>query len=93
MGAGERHHRRTPPRRRQRGPALALRTEVEELTDELASDPWSALTPQEADRLAELLLPPVLDIVAAGIPPTQGTLGIGMKYDYEAWSARREESP
>ncbi|KOG45263.1 hypothetical protein ADK75_31895 [Streptomyces virginiae] len=63
---------------------LALRTEVEKLTDELASEPWSALTPQEADRLAELLLPPVLDIVAAGILPTRGTLGIGMKYDYEA---------
>ncbi|MFD4871357.1 hypothetical protein [Streptomyces sp. NPDC058412] len=62
---------------------LALRTAVEKLTDELASAPWSALTPQEAARLAELLLPPVLDIVGAGILPTQSTLGIGMKYDYE----------
>ncbi|MFI7357072.1 hypothetical protein ACIBTP_24425 [Streptomyces avidinii] len=62
---------------------LALRTEVEKLTDELASGPWSALTPQEVARLADLLLPPVLDIVGAGILPTRGTLGIGMKYDYE----------
>ncbi|MEU9303767.1 hypothetical protein [Streptomyces sp. NPDC048269] len=62
---------------------LALRTAVEKLTDELAAAPWSALTPQEVARLAELLLPPVLDIVGAGLLPTQGTLGIGMKYDYE----------
>ncbi|MEV7560104.1 hypothetical protein [Streptomyces sp. NPDC089795] len=62
---------------------LALRTAVEKLTDELASEPWSALTPQEVARLADLLLPPVLDIVGAGILPTQGTLGIGVKYDYE----------
>ncbi|MEV7440705.1 hypothetical protein AB0O22_06065 [Streptomyces sp. NPDC091204] len=62
---------------------LALRTAVEKLTDELASAPWSALTPQETARLAELLLPPVLDIVGAGLLPTQSTLGIGMKYDYE----------
>ncbi|MGW6981301.1 SCO6745 family protein [Streptomyces sp. NPDC054932] len=65
------------------GAGLALRTAVERLTDELASGPWEALSPQEADRLAELLLPPVLDIVGAGILPTQSTLGIGMKYDYE----------
>ncbi|MCX4808124.1 hypothetical protein OG594_42165 [Streptomyces sp. NBC_01214] len=66
------------------GAGLALRTGVEKLTDELASDPWSELTPQEVARLAELLVPPVLDIVGAGILPTQGTLGIGVKYDYEA---------
>ncbi|MFF3673761.1 hypothetical protein ACFYYS_07195 [Streptomyces sp. NPDC002120] len=65
------------------GAGLALRTAVEKLTDELASAPWSALTPQETARLAELLLPPVLDIVGAGLLPTQSTLGIGMKYDYE----------
>ncbi|WP_328929257.1 hypothetical protein OG429_34955 [Streptomyces sp. NBC_00190] len=62
---------------------LALRTAVEKLTDELAAAPWSALTPQEVARLAELLLPPVLDIVGSGLLPAQGTLGIGMKYDYE----------
>ncbi|MGW3321740.1 SCO6745 family protein [Streptomyces virginiae] len=65
------------------GAGLALRTAVEKLTDELASDPWSALTPQEVARLADLLLPPVLDIVGADILPTQGTLGIGVTYDYE----------
>lgn len=65
------------------GAGLTLRTGVEKLTDELASGPWSELTPQEVARLAELLLPPVLDIVGAGILPTQGTLGIGVKYDYE----------
>ncbi|WP_030717869.1 SCO6745 family protein [Streptomyces sp. NRRL S-237] len=62
---------------------LALRTAVEKLTDELASEPWSALAPQEVARLADLLLPPVLDIVGAEILPTQGTLGIGVTYDYE----------
>ncbi|MER6449744.1 hypothetical protein DEJ51_32880 [Streptomyces venezuelae] len=61
----------------------ALRTAVEKLTDELASEPWSALTPQDVARLADLLLPPVLDIVGAGILPAQSTLGIGVKYDYE----------
>ncbi|MFF5804531.1 hypothetical protein [Streptomyces sp. NPDC012746] len=63
---------------------LALRTSAEKLTDELAAAPWSALTPQELARLAELLLPPVLDIVAAGLLPGQSTLGIGMKYDYQS---------
>ncbi|MGW0390571.1 SCO6745 family protein [Streptomyces sp. NPDC003042] len=62
---------------------LALRTAVERLTDELASAPWAGLTPHETTRLAELLLPPVLDIVGTGLLPAQGTLGIGMKYDYE----------
>ncbi|WP_374777828.1 hypothetical protein OG756_38515 [Streptomyces sp. NBC_01310] len=62
---------------------LTLRTAVEKLTDELASAPWSALTRQETSRLTELLLPPVLDIVGAGILPAQSTLGIGMKYGYE----------
>lgn len=61
---------------------LALRTAVERLTDQLAAAPWAALSPQELARLAELLLPPVLDIVGAGLLPAQGTLGIGMKYDY-----------
>uniref|UniRef100_A0AAU2K3D5 SalK n=1 Tax=Streptomyces sp. NBC_00049 TaxID=2903617 RepID=A0AAU2K3D5_9ACTN len=60
----------------------ALRTSVEKLTDELAAAPWAALTPQETTRLADLLLPPVLDIVGTGLLPSQSTLGIGMKYDY-----------
>ncbi|WP_412075364.1 SCO6745 family protein [Streptomyces xanthophaeus] len=62
---------------------LALRTAVEKLTDELAAAPWTALTPPEAARLAELLLPLALDIVGADLLPTQSTLGIGMKYDYQ----------
>ncbi|EDX26539.1 hypothetical protein SSAG_06328 [Streptomyces sp. Mg1] len=42
-----------------------------------------ALSPQEVTRLTELLLAPVLDIVAAGLLPHQSTPGIGMKYDYQ----------
>ncbi|MFD9454721.1 hypothetical protein ACFWBC_16765 [Streptomyces sp. NPDC059985] len=61
---------------------LALRTAVERLTEELAAAPWAGLTAGETARLAELLLPPVLDVVGTGLLPTQGTLGIGMKYDY-----------
>ncbi|MFF4318082.1 hypothetical protein [Streptomyces sp. NPDC001568] len=61
---------------------LALRTAVERLTEDLASAPWSGLTARETARLAELLLPPVLDVVGTGLLPAQGTLGIGMKYDY-----------
>ncbi|MGX1545654.1 SCO6745 family protein [Streptomyces adustus] len=62
---------------------LRVRTEVEKLTDELAAAPWDALTPGETARLAELLVPPVLDIVGAGLLPQQSTLGIGLKFDYE----------
>ncbi|AXL90590.1 hypothetical protein C4J65_21570 [Streptomyces sp. CB09001] len=61
---------------------LRVRTGVEKLTDELAAAPWEALTPGETARLAELLVPPVLDIVGAGLLPSQSTLGIGLKYDY-----------
>lgn len=61
---------------------LRVRTAVEKLTDELAAAPWDALTPGETARLAELLVPPVLDIVGTGLLPSQSTLGIGMKYDY-----------
>jgi hypothetical protein len=56
---------------------------VEKLTDELAATPWETLTPDETARLAELLVPKVLDIVGTGILPMQSTLGIGMEYDYE----------
>ncbi|MET9609753.1 hypothetical protein ABZZ17_32605 [Streptomyces sp. NPDC006512] len=63
---------------------LTLRTTVERLTDELATAPWAGLTLDETARLAELLLPPVLDVVGTGLLPAQGTLGIGMKYDYTA---------
>ncbi|MEU8465157.1 hypothetical protein [Streptomyces sp. NPDC029003] len=61
---------------------LRVRTAVEKLTDELAAGPWDALTPDETARLAELLVPPVLDIVATGLLPSQSTLGIGLKYDH-----------
>jgi hypothetical protein len=64
------------------GEGLRVRTAVEKLTDELAAAPWDALTPGETARLAELLVPPVLDIVGTGLLPTQSTLGIGLKYDY-----------
>lgn len=62
---------------------LRVRTAVEKLTDELAATPWNALTPGETARLAELLVPPVLDIVGTGLLPPQSTLGMGLKYDYE----------
>ncbi|MGW2823697.1 SCO6745 family protein [Streptomyces sp. NPDC001443] len=62
---------------------LRVRTAVEKLTDELAAAPWDALTPGETARLAELLVPPVLDIVGTGLLPQQSTLGIGLKFDYE----------
>ncbi|MFG2622596.1 hypothetical protein ACGFXC_33780 [Streptomyces sp. NPDC048507] len=61
---------------------LRVRSAVEQLTDELAAAPWEALTPAETARLAELLVPPVLDIVATGLLPAQSTLGIGLKYDH-----------
>lgn len=61
---------------------LRVRTAVEKLTDELAAAPWDALTPAETARLAELLVPPVLDIVGSGLLPSQSTLGISLKYDY-----------
>ncbi|MEV6575804.1 hypothetical protein [Streptomyces sp. NPDC051577] len=61
---------------------MRVRTSIEKLTDELAAAPWRALTVAETARLAELLVPPVLDIVGAGLLPTQSTLGIGMTYDY-----------
>ncbi len=58
----------------------ASRTAVEHLTDDLAAAPWRTLGPDATARLAELLLPPVLDLVHAGIFPTQTTLGIGLSY-------------
>jgi hypothetical protein len=60
-----------------------LRTAVERLTDELAAAPWDALAPGEPARLADLLMPPVLDIVGTGLLPMQSTLGIGMQYGEE----------
>ncbi|MER5885293.1 hypothetical protein ABT160_15805 [Streptomyces sp. NPDC001941] len=60
-----------------------VRTSVERLTDELAAAPWEALAPDETARLADLLVPPVLDIVGTGLLPMQSTLGIGMVYDEE----------
>ncbi|MFF0742847.1 hypothetical protein ACFYVL_20860 [Streptomyces sp. NPDC004111] len=62
---------------------LGLRNAVERRTDELAAAPWDALTQEETARLADLLLPPVLDIVGTGILPAQSTLGIGMTYDHQ----------
>jgi hypothetical protein len=65
------------------GEGRRVRASVEKLTDELAAAPWNALGPDETARLSGLLVPPVLDIVGAGLLPTQSTLGIGMKYDHE----------
>ncbi|MEV5572227.1 hypothetical protein AB0L06_19450 [Spirillospora sp. NPDC052269] len=70
---------------------LRVRTAVEKLTDELAAAPWDALEADEMARLAELLVPLVLDIVGAGLLPAQSTLGIGMQYDYER--AQTESEP
>ncbi|MER5777004.1 hypothetical protein ABT144_22450 [Streptomyces sp. NPDC002039] len=61
---------------------LRIRASIEKLTDDLAAAPWEALTTDEAARLAELLVPPVLDIVGSGLLPMRSTLGIGMKYDH-----------
>ncbi|MFD4977870.1 hypothetical protein [Streptomyces sp. NPDC058424] len=65
------------------GEGQRLRTAIEKLTDELAAPPWGALTTDEMTRLAELLVPLVLNIVGTGLLPAQSTLGIGMTYDYE----------
>ncbi|MFB7115292.1 hypothetical protein [Streptomyces sp. NPDC056190] len=65
------------------GEGQRLRTAIEKLTDELAAPPWDTLTTDEMTRLAELLVPLVLDIVGTGLLPAQSTLGIGMTYDYE----------
>ncbi|WKX73519.1 hypothetical protein [Streptomyces sp. XD-27] len=58
------------------------RTSVERLTDQLASEPWRALGTPSAGRLAELLVPTVMDIVGTGLLPASSTLGIGMTYAY-----------
>ncbi len=57
------------------------RTAVERLTDELAAAPWRALGADGATRLAELVLPAVMDVVGTGLLPMTSTLGIGMTYD------------
>jgi hypothetical protein len=63
---------------------VRLRASVEKRTDELAAGPWDVLTADEVKELADLLMAPVLDIVGTGLLPMQSTLGIGMKYDYDA---------
>ncbi|MCL3998281.1 SCO6745 family protein [Streptomyces lavenduligriseus] len=60
-----------------------IRTAVERLTDHLAAPPWDVLAPGETARLAELLIPTVLDIAGTGLLPAQSTLGLSLKYDHE----------
>ncbi|MCX5226684.1 hypothetical protein [Streptomyces sp. NBC_00233] len=55
----------------------ALRAEVERRTDELAAAPWTALGPDGAARLAELLGGPWLAAIGSGLLPSENTLGIG----------------
>ncbi|MFJ8619189.1 hypothetical protein ACIRD4_25510 [Streptomyces clavifer] len=55
----------------------ALRTEVERRTDELATDPWSALEPTEQERLVELLGPLWVEVLSSRLLPSETTLGIG----------------
>ncbi|MDN3264952.1 hypothetical protein QWJ26_35150 [Streptomyces sp. CSDS2] len=60
-----------------------IRAAVEKLTDQLAAPPWDVLAPGETDRLAELLIPVVLDIAGTGLLPARSTLGIGLEYAHE----------
>ncbi|MFC8230034.1 hypothetical protein [Streptomyces sp. NPDC057287] len=55
----------------------ALRAEVERRTDEEASGPWTALGPDERERLVELLGPLWVEAIGSGLLPSETTLGIG----------------
>ncbi|MFI1386608.1 hypothetical protein [Embleya sp. NPDC020886] len=59
------------------------RDSVEALTDELAARPWESIGATEAARLADLILPAVLDTIGTGLLPMQSTLGIGMSYPHQ----------
>ncbi|MEV0176510.1 hypothetical protein AB0I00_36055 [Streptomyces sp. NPDC050803] len=54
-----------------------LRRTVEEHTDRLAAAPWRALTPQDVDRLTELLGEFWVAVLSSGLLPSETTLGIG----------------
>jgi hypothetical protein len=54
---------------------VALRDEVERVTDELAAAPWAALGPA-VGRFAQLAAPITMRIARSGLLPAQSTLGI-----------------
>jgi hypothetical protein len=58
------------------GRGRAGRDEVEWRTDRLADEPWRALGPDRAQRLAELTLPLLGRAFESGLLPAQSTLGI-----------------
>lgn len=55
----------------------ALRRQVEEHTDRLATAPWQSLGPDGVDRLAALLGDYWVAVLASGLLPSENTLGIG----------------
>jgi hypothetical protein len=54
---------------------VALRDEVERITDELAAAPWSVLG-SDADRFIQLIAPFTITVATSGLLPTRSTLGI-----------------
>jgi len=62
----------------------AGRDAVEFLTDRLAARPWAAIGEDRAARLADLVLPAVMDVVGTGLLPMTSTLGIAMTYPHLA---------
>ncbi|MBC2903790.1 SCO6745 family protein [Streptomyces cupreus] len=54
-----------------------LRRGIEDHTDHVAADPWRALTPQDIDRLADLLGEFWVAVLSSGLLPSETTLGIG----------------
>jgi hypothetical protein len=48
---------------------------VEQMTDDLAAEPWRALGP-DAGRFAQLTAPFTIRIATSGLLPMQSTLGI-----------------
>ncbi|SEH01500.1 hypothetical protein SAMN05444920_120204 [Nonomuraea solani] len=55
---------------------LAVRDQVERMTDELAAEPWRLLGEERAGRLAQLLAPFLGAVFEAGLLPMTSTLGI-----------------
>lgn len=60
----------------------AGRDAVELLTDRLAARPWAAIGHDRAARLADLVLPAVMDVIGTGLLPMTTTLGVGMTYPH-----------
>ncbi|WP_328871895.1 hypothetical protein OHT76_18270 [Streptomyces sp. NBC_00287] len=55
----------------------ALRRGIENQTDHLAAAPWRPLTPQDIDRLTNLLGEFWVAVLSSGLLPSETTLGIG----------------